>query len=118
MRLQASKFSASAASAEYDDMAFFFAKSTDGYCFSLSRPVGSLQVEVSVRDQLTCKTATVSAKLMGAQLTVRLPPEVAAELDGNTEYEVGLSASPAQLAELHSALQTVFKGVGHYAAEL
>ncbi|MCD4486788.1 hypothetical protein LQR31_20155 [Chromobacterium vaccinii] len=114
MKIQATSISASIADAEYDDLAYIYARGRDGYVFSLSRQPDSPHIEVIVQDQINCKTGEVQAKLSATSLQVVVPEYVAEKLSGESEYEVVFAEPGIDNHQTHEALCAIFLGVGFY----
>jgi hypothetical protein len=114
MIIQTYGFITSTGDAHYDGMAYVY--TTDdhtNYVVSLSRVPDSELVEVMVLDQVVQRTTEVSVTLSRDELRITLSPDVAAALDGETEYIMALDLIDEELQALDAALAVIFEGGTH-----
>jgi hypothetical protein len=80
------------------------------YCFSLTRQIGSDEIEVMVVDQIFRRVNQLNVILSPTGLRATLDPEIASKLDGHVEYEVEFLGQNLEPHTVEEAARAVFRG--------
>ncbi|MFX0094745.1 MAG: hypothetical protein ACFFBD_23615 [Candidatus Hodarchaeota archaeon] len=113
MELKATELSAEPEDGEY--LAYFYLRDDKkDYCFSLSRytheDFDDGFIEVMVSDQIHTKTPDLSLILNRESVIVRLPSQVASELDCDAEFLIDIGNFVDKIELIHKTLNTIFRG--------
>jgi len=110
MRLRAT-VSASANSNTYDGMAYIYCHDPkQNYCFSLTRAVGSDDIEVMVVDQVVHRVDRLEVALHASGFIATLSTESASLLDGHSKYDIEFLPGDWSLQSVEEALAAIFRG--------
>lgn len=110
MKLRAT-VSASANSDAYDGMAYIYCRDLgQNYCFSLTRAVGSDDIEVMVVDQVVHRVDRLEVALQASGFRATLSMDAALMLDGHSEYDIEFLPGDWNHQAIEEALLAIFRG--------
>jgi len=110
MKLRAT-VSVSANSDAYDGMAYVYCHDPrQNYCFSLTRAVGSDDIEVMVVDQVVHRVERLEVALQASGFRATLSMDAASLLDGHAEYEIEFLPGDWNPQTVKEALAAIFRG--------
>jgi len=110
MKLRAT-VSASANSDAYDGMAYIYCHDPrQNYCFSLTRAVGSDDIEVMVFDQVVHRVDQLEVALKASGFRATLSMDAASLLDGHSEYDIEFLPGAWNRQTVEEALAAIFRG--------
>lgn len=103
--------SASPSSDAYDGMAYIYCCDPAlNYCFSLTRLVGSDDIEVMVVDQIVHRVDRLEVCLQASGFKACLSAEAATLLDGHREYDIEFLPGDWSRPAIEDALAAIFRG--------
>lgn len=96
---------------EYDGMAHLWTRDAEtAYWFSLTRAVGSDDIEVMVSNQLNYADPDLNVILSATQIVVKVSAVAAAALDGCSEYAVAFHPESQGHCSIRETLEVIFRG--------